>query len=83
MKMYFGFLVVSSKGTLQNKTCVPKEVTFRFIEPSLDVQNVYVSFNIVYLCSDPKDMFIILNDPMLTFNMVVLRVELKVQIGCS
>lgn len=57
---------------------MPKEVTFMFIDPSLDVQNVYVSFNIVYLCSDPKDMFIILNDPMLTFNMVVLRVELKV-----
>ena len=57
---------------------MPKEVTFRFIDPSLDVQNVYVSFNIVYLCSDPKDIFIILNDPMLTFNMVVLRVQLKV-----
>jgi len=42
-----------------------------------------VSFNIVYLCSGPGGILIILNDLILTFNMVVIRVKLKVYLGCS
>lgn len=39
---------------------------------------MYVSFNIIYLYSGPKESLIILDDLMLTFNIVVLRVKLKV-----
>ena len=39
---------------------------------------MYVCSNAVYFCGDPQDAFIILNGLTLTFNVVVLRVELKV-----
>ena len=39
---------------------------------------MYVCSNAVCFCGAPQDAFIILNDLTLTFNVIVLRVELKV-----